>query len=1007
MVKAHRLLSIDRADFPRLAALAPTFAITAATTVILASMSKALFLSTQPISMLPWMFLGSAALTALSSLGYVALISRVTLRTRYPALLAFVSASLAAIRLLLPSFPDAMAMVVLLWCPVVGQLIMVQAWNTASSLLPTRQGKRLFPVLASVTTLGAVAGGVLVQMLLAWIATEELLWLAVILLAWPLLTVRGLVKDLEGTRSDRKGAPKTSVRDTRSGELAIRNNPLLVSVALVVFFMQAASLLLDYQFSAELQPQFDKDDMASFLGMFYWGSNLVVLLLTLVATSRAIRALGVGVLTALSAVAVGLGGAVYLAAGSAGLSGTFWIIAATAFAERVAQYAFAKPAAQMLMMPLDNALAERAKTIIDGVVYRFATIVVSAGLLLLGDGASSNILLSIPLIVLSAIAVVAALRIGPRYRQAVFEGLSARRLDRDAAEFLRANLGEGALSEVELHLNSGDERKVRKALAVAAEMKLDVEPSLLRQLARSDNDAITAAALRAMEALGTAPDIDLWRHLLSPAQPMRVLRTALQMLVVRDEPALEELVRPLMAHPERSVASLACAFRMLAAGRTALAALDREVAGSETIRHAPERLTGATQASDYARELPQLLKDPLLLVRREAAEQMGHLRLPSFLDPLIEALAQPELRSSAIASLGRYGHELVQRASAELNDEHTTDIVRAALIDALELQSSRQARDCILQQCDAHVPMVRRHAVEALWRSVAHGDQLERRDAVERLVLRELDRLERYAAIESRLLGAAGPRRIFFVTELEHARLETEARVFRLLGLLYDRATVARAALHYRSEDRKTRSNAIELLDQTLANGPLDKLIHLIERTEDEQGKMRPRTLAHRGVDRDLDVSELLEESWLRRVWRWSSDDVQDEPLGTVMRLQRCSLFSEAAGPTLLRLARAAALVPFRQGHSVRCEGVGVVMAGKLELRRGDRAIRTLDVDDAVGVIELVDGGAPPGELHAVVDGRLLAIPPATLHDARMIDANITAGMIRQLSGLLRRWAVR
>ena len=295
MVKAHRILSIDRGDVPRLIALAPAFVVVSACTVILASLSKALFLSANPISLLPWMFLGAAVITALTSLGYVALMRAMRLAGRFRLLLWTAVLSLLALRGGFPVAPALFGIAILLWCPAIGHLLVVQIWNVASSLLPTRQGKRLMPVLAAVTTLGAALGGLSVQFLLRWMGAEDLLVVAAALLLYPLLSVRKMIAALS-TDQDATPAPRPDKggSEVAEGFRSIRRRPLLFDLALLSFLLQAASLVIDYQFSAEIKPQFDKDGIAAFLGTFYWTSNLVVLVFTLFATSRVVRLVGIG-----------------------------------------------------------------------------------------------------------------------------------------------------------------------------------------------------------------------------------------------------------------------------------------------------------------------------------------------------------------------------------------------------------------------------------------------------------------------------------------------------------------------------------------------------------------------------------------------------------------------------------------------------------------------------------------------------------------------------------------
>ena len=78
-----------------------------------------------------------------------------------------------------------------------------------------------------------------------------------------------------------------------------------------------------------------------------------------------------------------------------------------------------RSALAMAVAPLDTARQDTARTIVDIVAYRGATLLASAGLLLIGD---------VPLhalapwaIAISAIAIVLSFGVGERYRRALYD----------------------------------------------------------------------------------------------------------------------------------------------------------------------------------------------------------------------------------------------------------------------------------------------------------------------------------------------------------------------------------------------------------------------------------------------------------------------------------------------------------------------------------------------------------------------------------------------------------
>jgi len=1013
MVKAHRLLSIERGDYPRLRLLAPVFGVMAACTVVLASLSKALFLSQNPISLLPWMFLGSALLTAASSLGYVGLMRAMGIASRFRLLLLVAVLSLVGVRFAFPLAPSSMGIVILLWCPTIGHLLVVQTWNVASSLLPTRQGKRMMPVLAAVSTLGAALGGLGIQALLTWLQAEDLLVVAAGLLIYPLLRIghliAGLGEEAAPLRRERPSAGATS--EVGRGLDSIRKRPLLTDVAWLTFLLQAASLIVDYQFSASLQPQFDKEGIASFLGFFFWTSNLLVLALTLLFTNRFIRSVGIGLALASSGVVIGVGSAVYFVSAVGASFPLFWVIAVTAFAERTTSYAFAKPATQMVYMPLHAAGGERAKTIIDGVVYRIATGVVSVLLLLAAPDLTSQFRLSLPALLACTVVVYLGTRVGPGYREALFDALRSRRIGATLARYLGDGLQGGAEQLVVDQLDSERPRDVLRALDMAREMEVPLPANRLEELALHPDEAVAKAALAVMDALDQKLSAAQIERLLAPSRPPAVLRALLGRLDDRPSAEAAALVRPLVDHEDPGVAAAACVYRIRAAG--AVDAFDAEVAG----KTASVRLTGMTRAGAFARELPELLRHPKPDVRRDAIAHMGELGLEIFIPPLIACLDAADARRGACEALLPFGDRAVARLAEHFDGDDLGATGKAAAVAVVERMGTAAAVRVLVDVASVGTTPLRDQAVAALWRLAADPDAPRPEPScLDSCIRAELDHLELLSRVELSMqlaLTGGGRRGLFFAAEVTSLQVAGERRLFRLLSLVYDREVLRSAWLHYRSPEARMRSNAIELLEQHLDDPEHRRFVALIERQEDDAGHTRPRSIVGQPVtDEEGLVALVARDRWLERLWAWVRQGEPKRPLDwhdpfdRLVILRQLPAFAGAPGEPLLEVGRRMARIELEAGSRVYAQGeasrdVFWILEGDVVLEAPSTEVG-VRAYDGFGEMEALDGGQRACAAVARCEACVVRLTWPDFEDAIILLPELLHGVLRTLSRRLR-----
>ena len=1027
------LFGMKRIDQPVLAQSAPLFAVVTAASVVIATFTRAVFLTDHETKMLPWMFLGSSVFTAVASIAYVGIMERTSLTRRFLGLLILAQISFAALHLAYPLHPKGIALVQLVWCTGIANLILLQSWNMMSALVPSRQGKRLFPVLAAVSTLGAAAGGGMVSLVLSrGMEARNLLWLVLALLAWPLWKVPRIVRTVTGLTAD-AGEEQTQVARTPSGELRkdrgsdilrgfrnIRDTPLLLRLALLVFLLQVASLILDYQFSTELKARYvhNKESIAGFLGTYYAISNFVAFFVALMATGRIVRVVGIGVAISASAIIIGCGSLVYMVSKTHELPYAFWAIVATSFMERIGQFALTRNAMQMLVMPLEAKKGERAKTLIDGVVYRVGTASVSIALLLMAPTAAQLGLLSWGTALACIGVVILGLAMAPHYRRALFEGLRARRVDSDADPQTQELLQQNALREAQARLRAERPQEIVQALEMVREMRLAVEVNDLMPAARNADPEVARRALEVMSEMGMKPERQLLLALLTRDKAAPVLRECLRLLTHYPDKGLIPLVSPFMQHDDLAVARLAVMWMRSAGGENVTSRIHRELIDDLRSQTSGRRARAAFISGGYhndpAFDLVSMIDDPSMEVRLNAVQSMGQIGSPEFIDPLIKALGQADLVPAASQALLRFGPPLVGALAEVIAERPPHPAIQLRLFRVVERFGTNEARDFLMQQLlPSHETVVRDGAVQSLWRMAREPERPRPpRTWLTNQLLKEIDRLRRFQVIELITAGAS-LRHQFFQAELGALRIQAESRGFRLLGLLHSRAAMHRAFMYDRSTQQRVRSNAIELLDQHLTEPELKPFVALVEQRQDAAlaGPADGATMISMGaVSLDLNVL-LREETWLARVWQWveapKGDKMARDPMDMVFLLKAVPLFSDLSGEQLLPLTDIVQQVHVEQGELVFAEGepgdhLYVIVEGEVDVLNGGERRASLRVKECFGEMALLDASPRSASCRAHTNLELLAIARDDFQDLLDLHPALARGVIRVLTQRLR-----
>jgi hypothetical protein len=667
----------------------------------------------------------------------------------------------------------------------------------------------------------------------------------------------------------------------------------------------------------------------------------------------------------------------------------------------------------MTFMPLAGKGGERAKTFIDGVVYRLATAAVSAFLLISSPTLAEQHRLSIPMVIACILVVVLGVRLRPHYSQAVLDALRARRLDDVSARYLRDGLGKQAFDLVASQLRSDDPARLTQALRVARDLGIEVPQ--LDSLLVHENQAVVRAALSHLRASHQLPSHDVLRSMLDPKRPTAMLREVLKELTAEavQDPQLLELVRPLTTHRDNGVATAACVLRLRLRGASAEARLDRAIASNRTIVGATGlfgRLTGVTRAGRFARDLNAVLDEDDVDVQLESIVQMGQLAMPAFFASLTDCLDHHLLRDAALQAMAGYKKRLPKLAAKQLGTSGQSTVARIGLLRAVERYATHDAIPLLIEH--ASDGEVRDHAIKALWR-VTRNETLDasQQDALRALTYKEIARLACYQQTLTDL-PEDHVRAQFVRAEVSARSVNSEMRAFRLLGMLASREAMQRAYIHYRSGETRARSNAIELLDQHLREPALRPFIQLIEKPDsgsDALAQSRDDTYANHAAE-DMETHD----PWLARCLAWQSEHREtplDEShaLDKLVLMRRGALLATVSGQHLLAIAPACNFTTHQAGERVISRGQdgddlllileGAVAVSIRDDTHGDGRLAQLSTGACIGELSALDGGPRSAHVDATEALKLLHVPRAALHDLIELDPPI----LRKLIGLLTR----
>lgn len=339
-------------------------------------------------------FFLSVGLVSLYSLA----ISRLPFRCVVPAVYAGFATSFLLFFLLTPQSADPTLLEkgFYLWVAAFSLFNLSVFWSFMADTFRREQGQRLFAIIGSGASAGAILGPSVPTLFAASLGLDKLMLIASmgLLLVVPLiLYVQRLKFTMLGNAELHGNSPGLRIGGSWwAGFRDVIRNPYLLGIALfIVLYVFIGSFV--YFEQKNLLASYSRPERAQILGAIDWLVNSLTFVFAFLITGRLVQRLGMGITLAIVPVAVMLG-LVVLA-----FAPVIVVLLALQVARRVGNYAVTRPARELLFTEVSTEERFKAKPVIDVVVYRGGDAVSGSLFALLTDGLGLG---------LAAVAVVGA-----------------------------------------------------------------------------------------------------------------------------------------------------------------------------------------------------------------------------------------------------------------------------------------------------------------------------------------------------------------------------------------------------------------------------------------------------------------------------------------------------------------------------------------------------------------------------------------------------------------------
>lgn len=245
-------------------------------------------------------------------------------------------------------------------------------WSFLLELFSSPQVKRLFGVIATGGTLGALVGPLITDLSVQHVGTSGVLFIGAAMFTGAIICQRILITVWTAPGNAGEHADRAIGGNPFAGVSLVLKSPYLLMIAMFVVLLSTANTLLYFEQLEIVRATFtDNEQRTQVFARIDYVVQTLTILSQFFLTGRIAARLGVTALLVAVPLIVMVG---FLALS---MTGSFAVLAVVLVVRRWGEYAFIRPGREMLFSKLDTESKYKAKNLIDVPVYRGADALVA------------------------------------------------------------------------------------------------------------------------------------------------------------------------------------------------------------------------------------------------------------------------------------------------------------------------------------------------------------------------------------------------------------------------------------------------------------------------------------------------------------------------------------------------------------------------------------------------------------------------------------------------------
>lgn len=798
--------------------------------------ANTLFLQHYNITWLPYVYILTAVASVLIGVLYTWLDVRVPPRPLFlGTLIILTSLSLLLYVAVVVTGSPWLSFALMVWKDVQVVLLVLEFWAVAGAVFNLQQGKRLFGLVASGEVLATIAGGVLISAAADIIGAGNLLIGAVLANGLGILVLLAILHEggesFEASSEEEGGRTQESHRPLM-GLLRQRYIVMFFAISVCSTF---GFYLVEYIFLEQVQVAIPSADaLAGFLGAFTAVTGVANLLANVFLSQPMLVRFGVRVCVLLLPAAVGMGaGASFIGLAVAGAAGiVFWSIVVTKLMNEVLEKSIEAPVYRIFYQPLLRSDRLRVQTIRESIIEP-ATVGLSGLLLAVatgGLGLDSRALVGV-LVALSGGWLIVALSLRKDYVVALQRVFRQRRLSGE-----ELSLHDASTQDVlELHARGESEFEAMYALALLEKFPTPRLGGLSVSLLDHPSPIVRERAARLLGRFWEKDARAAIETRIAKETVPRVKGTFLREFCHLGGQEAAAQAAGYLNDSSPEIRAGAIVGVMKNGGKRDQEAAERVLLRLAYSQGVEDRLLAARalreinekRLSTILRGMLQDTDDAVCAAAMLAVTQRRDLGFLSFLVAILEDGLATEPASKALIGIGEASVEEIEKA---LSTPASKRAARIRLIRLLGRIGGVRAAEVLWRQLDFPDPHVREAALLGLVNCSTRGDGAANK-AIRRLRAEAAAVARDLAAIQD-LSGSEGGD--ILIRALRDEVRRSRQTVIHLLALMHPNDAVFQAGAGLVGPSEEMRSNALEVLDNLIADEIKPILFALFDDMPDE-----------------------------------------------------------------------------------------------------------------------------------------------------------------------------